>query len=152
MGVILEVKPDLSNLPTILQRYEGYLHDVTDNLRLKGKPIGEANSEQPAWLVYYDQKKVELKSILGLVEMHLDRIKGNLWEKFTEVHSRDLSSRDKEAYIKKDPNYTNAYQLLLCVQELYDKYNSVVDAFVARGFSLRNITNLRVAQVEHGLM
>lgn len=152
MGVILEVKPDLSNLPTILQRYEGYLHDVADNLRLKGKPIGEANSEQPAWLVYYDQKKVELKSVLQLVEAHVDKIKGEQWQKYTEVHTRELSSRDKDAYIKKDSNYLNAYQLLLCVQELYDKYVAVVDAFVARGFSLRNITNLRVAQVENGLI
>lgn len=152
MGVILEVKSDMSNLPQILQRYENYLSDVSANLALKGKPIGEANSEQPAWLVYYDQKKVELKSILNLVEMHVERIKGGLWEKFTEVHSRELSSRDKDAYIKKDVNYLNAYQLLLCVQELYDKYDAVVEAFVARGFSLRNITNLRVAQVENGLI
>lgn len=152
MGVILEVKSDMSNLPQILQRYENYLSDVSSNLALKGKPIGEANSEQPAWLVYYDQKKVELKSILNLVEMHVERIKGGLWEKFTEVHSRELSSRDKDAYIKKDVNYLNAYQLLLCVQELYDKYDAVVEAFIARGFSLRNITNLRVAQVENGLI
>lgn len=152
MSVILDVKPDLSNIVTILDRYERALEGYEEQLALKGKQIGAANSENPSLLAYYDERRAELKSILQLVEMQVDRVKGELWRNFTEVHSRDLGPKDKEMYIKKEPDYLKMYQIFLCVQELYAKYVVVVDGFINRGFSLRNITNLRVAQVETGII
>lgn len=152
MSVIFDIKPDLSNLVQILDRYEEAIKDLDDELKLKGKQLAQANSENPSLLAYYDERKAELKSIMQLVEMHIDRVKGELWQKFTENHSRDLGPRDKEMYVKKDPEYLKRYQLFLCVQELYMRYSAAVEAFIARGFSLRNITNLRVAQVETGII
>lgn len=152
MSVIFDLKPDLSNLVSILDRYERALESFEEDLRLKGKQIGVANSENPSLLAYYDERKAELKSIMQFVEMHVDQVKGELWQKYTEVHSRELGPRDKEMYVKKDPEYLKRYQLFLCVQELYMKYTAAVEAFVNRGFSLRNITNLRVAQVETGII
>lgn len=152
MSVIFDIKPDLSNLVQILDRYEEAIKDLDDELKLKGKQLAQANSENPSLLAYYDERKAELKSIMQLVEMHIDKVKGELWQKFTENHSRDLGPRDKEMYVKKDPEYLKRYQLFLCVQELYMRYSAAVEAFIARGFSLRNITNLRVAQVETGII
>jgi hypothetical protein len=42
----------------------------------------------------------------------------------------------------------NVYQVLLTVEELQKKYTSVVEAFQARGYALRNITSIRVASME----
>lgn len=152
MSVIFDIKPDLSNLVEILDRYERAYASFTSDVQLKGKQIGNANSENPSLLAYYDERRAELKSIMQFVEMHVDKVKGELWVKYTEVHSRELGPKDKEMYIKKDPEYLKRYQLFLCVQELYTRYVAAVDAFINRGFSLRNITNLRVAQVENGIM
>lgn len=152
MSIILQIKPDLSNLGDILDTYEQAFESFKDDVRLNGKQIGKANSENPSLLAYYDERRAELKSILQFVEMHLDKIRGELWQQYTEVHSRELNAKDKEMYIKKDPKYLKVYQLFLCVQELYNKYIAAVDAFVNRGFSLRNISNLRVAQVDTGLI
>lgn len=150
MSVIFDIKPDLSNIVEILDKYERALAGVDKELELKGKPIQQANSENPSLLAYYDERKVELKSLMQFVDMHVEKVKGELWQRYTENHSRDLSSRDKDMYIKKDPEYLKRYQLFLCVQDLYMRYEATVEAFVARGFSLRNITNLRVAQIENG--
>ncbi len=150
MSVIFDIKPDLTNLVEVLNPYERALESFAEDVKLKGKQIGTANSENPSLLAYYDERKIELKSIMDFVEMHMDKVKGELWQKYTEVHSRELNAKDKEMYIKKDPEYLKRYQLYLCVQELYGRYSSAVEAFVNRGFSLRNITNLRVAQVENG--
>lgn len=152
MSVILEINADLSNLGAILNQYDRAFESFEDDVKLKGKQIGQANSENPSLLAYYDERRAELKSIMQFVEMHLDKIKGELWQQYTEVHSRELNAKDKEMYIKKDPKYLKVYQLFLCVQELYSKYVAAVDAFVNRGFSLRNISNLRVAQVDTGLI
>lgn len=152
MSVIFDIQPDLSNLVQVLERYERAMESFESDLALKGKQIGTANSENPSLLAYYDERKAELKSIMLFVDMHVDKVKGELWQKYTEVHSRELGPRDKEMYVKKDPEYLKRYQLFLCVQELYMRYTAAVDAFVNRGFSLRNITNLRVAQVETGII
>lgn len=152
MSVIFEIKPDLSNLIDFLDRYDMAIKDLEEELKLKGKQLAAANSENPSMLAYYDERKTELKSLVQFMEMRVDKIRGELWRKYTESHSRDLGPKDKEMYIKSEPEYLKSYQLLICVQEMYSRYNVAVDAFIARGFSLRNITNARVAQVDSGLI
>lgn len=152
MSVIFEIKPDLTNLIDFLDRYERAIKDLDEELKLKGKPLGQANSENPSLLAYYDERKAELKSLCSFLEMRVDKIKGEIWRRYTENHSRELSSRDKDMYIKAEPEYLNSYQLLICVQEMYQRYCVAVDGFIARGFSLRNITNARVVQVDSGLI
>lgn len=152
MSVVFELKEDFSNLPLIVERYEQALADFHTDVNLKGKTIGTANSENPSLLAYYDERRAEVKILLDMTAARLERVKGELWKRYTENHSRDLGPKDKDYYIKCEPEYAKVHKLLLCVQELHSKYVAAVDAFVARGFSLRNITNLRVAQVENGLI
>lgn len=152
MSVIFDLNKDLSNLVEILDRYDRAIEDLESELKLKGKQLAQANSENPSLLAYYDERKAELKSLSEFVSMTVDRVKGELWRKYTENHSRDLSPRDKEMYIKSEPEYLKHYQLLLCVQEMYNRFDAAVEAFINRGFSLRNITNARVAQVDTGLI
>lgn len=152
MSIIFEIKPDLSNLIDILDRYEKAIEDLHEEVKLKGKPLSQANAENPSLMAYYDERRTELKSLVAFMEMRVEKIKGERWVKYTEGHPHALSTRDKDVYIKAEPEYLKCYQLLLCVQEMYSRYNVAVDAFIARGFSLRNITNARVAQVDSGLI
>lgn len=151
MSIIFEIKSDLSNLIDILDRYETAIEDLDEELKLKGKPLSAANSENPSLLAYYDERRNELKTLVQFMEMRCEKIKGERWMKYMEM-PRELSARDKDVYIKAEPEYLKCYQLFLCVQEMYGQYNVAVDAFIARGFSLRNITNARVAQVDSGLI
>lgn len=148
MSVIFDVADDLSNIPEILDKYEDALVGHENHLKIKGKNLESANVENPSWMAYYDQRKIELHSLARFIEMKLEQEKGKLWKAYTEAYSRELSARDKDQYISKDPSYLKVYQVLIIIEELLKKYSSVVDAFQNRGYALRNITSLRVASME----
>lgn len=148
MSVIFDVTDDLSNIPDILDRYDQALDGHEENLRIKGKNLEQANVENPSWLAYYDQRKIELNSLARFIDMKLEQEKGKLWKAYTENYSRELGSRDKEQYISKESSYLKIYQILIIIEELLKKYSSVVDAFQNRGYALRNITSLRVSSME----
>lgn len=148
MSVIFDVADDLSNIPAILDKYEDALVGHENHLKIKGKNLESANVENPSWMAYYDQRKIELHSLARFIEMKLEQEKGKLWKAYTEAYSRELSARDKDQYISKDPSYLKVYQVLIIIEELLKKYSSVVDAFQNRGYALRNITSLRVASME----
>lgn len=144
MSLIGSLKSDFSNLPDIISKYEQELEGFERYLSLEGKSVVQANTEQPAWLSYYDQRKIELYSLVKFLDAKVQSIRGSWWKHFNEQYSRELNHRDKENYINCKPEYLSIYELYLELHELYDKYASVVKAFDARGFALRNITDLKV--------
>lgn len=148
MSVIFDLADDMSNLPQIIMKYDEALIGVEKNLNLEGKSLERANLEHASWQSYYDERRIELYSIMKQAEDYVSRVKGEFWVNYTERFSIDLSARDKDMYINKEPTYLNAKRLYNIVVEMYKKYEAVVDAFRSRGFSLRNITNVRVAALE----
>ena len=152
MSLIFEIAEDDSNLPEIISRYEGYLKDAKNHLDIKGKTLSNANLEHASWLSYYDEKRIELYSLVKHYENKLAKVKGNLWINFTEKYSVALQSTDKTHYIMREPRYLEVNEFYLITNELYLKYDSLVEAFKARGFALRNITNLRVASLEDSIL
>lgn len=145
MSLILEIKDDDTNLPDILDKYERDLIGAADNLDIKGKTLEAANLEHASWLSYYDERRVELQTLVKYYDNKLAKIKGKLWVDYTENYSISLAATDKTHYIAKEPRYLEVYSLYLLVQETYHKYDSLVEAYKSRGFALRNITNARVA-------
>lgn len=148
MSLIEQLGEGKKNLPTILMRYENGLDDVEANLAIKGKMLEQANIEQAAWQAYYDQSRIELYSLMKFMEADVARIRGKLWISYTETHTRDLGPRDKDQYINNETAYLDTNELFLEVQELYKKYEAIVDAFRSRGFALNNITKIRISQME----
>lgn len=146
--------PDLGekykNLPNVLEQYENELLNADDNLRLKGKTIQVANRENPTWKSYYDQRKAELKTLVEYLEVQVKRVRGRLYRQYNEKYSRELDHRAIEKYIDNEDAVLRTTEVLLEVKELYEKYQSIVEAFTARGYALNNITKLRVASLEDG--
>jgi hypothetical protein len=144
--------PDLGekfkNLPTVLSEYDKALEDVEDLLTIKGKKLEGANMENPTWASYYDQKRVELKTLTDFFDMEVARVRGKLFRSYTEGHSRELNEREKNQYINNEDAYLTTYQMYLEVKEMLEKYKAVVDAFTTRGYALNNITKIRVASLE----
>lgn len=144
MSLIHDVGKKLEHLPGVIDTYSGYLEDFESNLKIEGKNLERANVEQASWGSYYDQRRIELRTLVKFMESELERIRGKLWTFYTEKYSRDLGTRDKDQYINNDQEYLSYLELFLEVKELHDKFEAVVDAFKSRGFALRNITDLRV--------
>lgn len=144
--------PDLGekykNLPAVLDEYQKAIGDIESLVRIKGKKLEAANIENPAWQLYYDQKRIELATLVRYFEQEVQRVRGKMFRKYKENHSRELSEREINRYIDNEEAYLNINELFLEVKELYEKYQGIVDAFTARGYALNNITKIRVASLE----
>lgn len=141
------VRTNISNVPAAIDHYSNLLKDSDKDLTLKNKTIQQANVEQVSFLAYYDQIKVELKSIHDHIELLLNKVKGQRWREYTEKSSIDLTARDKDNYINQDPTYCAHYELYLMVKEVYSRACSVVDTLINRGYALNNITRARCSDV-----
>lgn len=146
------VRENIENMTSIVDVYSDELADLEITLKLKGKTLEKANVEQPSWLAYYDQRRLELKSVLDYLDLRVEQTYGKLWRQYTENYSRDLAPKDKENYIKHDEKYIAAKNLFLEMQDLYSKYQMAVDAFQARGYALNNVTRAKVAAVGDAIL
>lgn len=147
MSLITEIK-DLSKLPDVLEQYEKEIPHAFKITELKGKNLEAANKENAAWLLYYDQKRIELDTLKKYLKMKLEEIRSSLFKTFTENYPREMSDRAKDKYIDGHPKYLAIYELYLEVEELYEKYASVVNGLRQQGYSLRNITEIRTHSLE----
>lgn len=135
------------NLPAILAVYNEDIDQAKARLELKGKTLGFANKEQIAWLVHYDQQRAEAKILVKHLQSQVDRVRGQCTVKYVENYSRELSERTRDKYIDKDDEFLTINELLLETEEVYEKLNSIVEAFKARGYALRNLVEVNVHQI-----
>lgn len=143
-----DAKNQFSKLPALLKEYEDVLKGAPADIKIEGKRLEVSNREQASLHSFYDERRVELKIVVEYLEAHVAKVRGNLFNSFKINHSIDFTDRGINELINRDETYLQAYELLLEVKEVYEKYVSVVDAFQARGFALRNITQIRVAALE----
>ncbi len=148
MSRIIELGPKYAKLPAILDEYETALEGVEDIIKIKGKKLEAANVENPAWQVYYDQKRIELHTLAKFFEQEIARVRAKLFRSYKENHSRELTEREINRYLDNEEAYLTVNGLYLEVKDLYDKYDGIVNAFTSRGYSLNNITKIRVASLE----
>lgn len=149
MSLITLLGENYSNLPNVLKPFYDDLENVKDILRLDGKLLTKANSENSAWLFYYDQKKVELHTLVKFFKMEEDRIRSSLFKKYKENYSLSLTDREINRYIDGEEKFLSINKLKLEVEELYETYQAIVNALTSRNYALTNITKLRIASLEN---
>ena len=147
MSIKEELGEDYKNLGKMLEPYLAELETKDEHLGIKGKTIELANREQPQHLAYYDERRVELNTLVKFFESEIARVRSKLI-KGMEQYPRDLSDRMKEKYVDQEEMYLKVHEKYLAVKEVYGLYDSVVECFRARGYALNNITKIRVASLE----
>ncbi len=149
MSRIPDLGTKFAKLPDVLAEYDSALDDVEELIRIKGKKLEGANMENPTWQSYYDQKRIELKTLTDYMDMEVARVRGKLFGGYKKgKFSYELNEREINQHINNEEAYLNMYQLYLEVKEMLEKYKAVVDAFTTRGYALNNITKIRVASLE----
>lgn len=137
--------PDLgvkyANLPNIIAAYQDELLLARDRLQIKGKSYATAQHEQCSWPIFYDQKKVELKTLVKFFEARVAATRGKLVKQYNEQSNRVLGERMMQSYIDNEPDYLMIYELYLEVNELHEQFQAVCDSFTKRGFALRGIND-----------
>lgn len=149
MSRIGDLGKEMSNLPSLLAGYDEQLDQARLVIPVKGKTLETAQREQCSWFVYFDERRVELKTLVKYMTAHVAKVRGALTRKYNEVPSKALGERLIKNYIDHDIEYLKAYELLLEVEELFEKYESITDAFTKRGFALRDITSARISEVHN---
>lgn len=144
-----DVKLRYKNLAKILGSYINEIGNIEQKIQIKGKTLEQANKENPSEYYYYDKRRVELSTLVKYFEREIDRVRGKLFRGFTENNPRDISDRAKDKYIDCEQAYLDVHEYFLEVKEIYEEYVAICEAFKTRGYSLNNITKIRVASLEN---
>lgn len=145
----LSIVNDISTLPGILDKHREIIKDSKDHIKVKDKTPGNIVSEnmyQASYLSYYDELRIHIKKILKYLTIKEESEYGKYWRMYTENFSRELNSKDKEHYIKNEKGYNAIRELVLEVSEIYEQYDSIVNALNSKGYALNNITKILTAK------
>lgn len=149
MSLLSKLGKNNENLSRILQEYEQDLSNAKEFLTIEHKTLEQANKENATWHYFFASKKAELQTLVKYFEAEVESIRGKLFKTLTKTNQRDLSDRAKDKFIDSEDAYLAINELYLEVKEVHDKYSALIDAFVARGYALNNITKARVAEVHN---
>ena len=138
----------LKNLPEILEGYETKLQGWQDNVKIDGKNIEAANIEQASWLAYYDEIKVELRTLVEYLEMKEKEVRGRLTMEIIKNASLDHNERTRERLIDAEPEYIRMHSNFLLAGEVYRMADMIVNQFLQRAYALNNLVKIRVAQIQ----
>lgn len=151
MSVIKETNDEivLGRVPKKIAEYELLINAAEDVFTLSGKGLEESCKMHAQNLMFYDIMLQECKTIEETIKGKVEEVEGELYKKYNEGYQIKLSTSDIRQYIKGDPKYTQAYQILLEVQHTKRRLEAIVEALKSMGWSLNNIIKLRIAQLDH---
>lgn len=152
MSRVGELGKEFNNLPAVIASYQEDLDQAETILPIKGKMLDDAFKEQCAWPVYYATKKAEVKTLVKFMESQVAKVRGQKTKKLVENHSRDLGERLIDKYINADEDYLKINAVLLEVEEIYDMFSGIMDAFDKRGFALRDITAAKINELHRDIL
>jgi len=139
----------MSKVPEKLQIYRELILAAEPVFKLDGKGLETACAEHAQNLMFYDLMLQEAKAIENWARMKMGEVEGRLYKSLNEGRQQRLSSTDIKAYIAGEPDYVQAYEIVLEVAHIKNQLQSIVEALQAMGYSLNNIVKIRVAQLEH---
>lgn len=142
---IYDLNDDHSNLDDILEQYRLLAKGSKKLLDLKGKDLLTAQREQATHFQFYDEARINLKTIMDYYESLVKHVRGVTYKKIVSSSSKDLPDRAINSQIDADPNYIGEYRTYLTIREVYEKFQSIIDSYKQRGYSLNNI----VRAIEH---
>lgn len=144
----IRLSADFSNLDQVLEQFRIDVDKVAERITIKGKTMREALAEQVEWPVYYERRRNEVKTFVKTLTLHKERVHSELFQRSRENYNFELSDRARDRYIMGNADYIVMAELVIEAEELLDQYNSIVEAFKLRGFSLRDHTTLLVNSLQ----
>lgn len=150
--IVEELNDDFSNIDVILEAYVKLMNGYKKDLSLNNKTLQVANMEQASVMAYYDQIKIEVEIILDLCDLKVKEIRAKTLKNILDKSNKAYGERTVEKLIDENPSYIKMYKTFLKIKEVYLKLKSIVDCFDQRGFSLNNITKVRVADMENAIL
>lgn len=135
----------VTNIEDARTRMEGW----EANLEIDGKNLELCCVQHASWLAYYDEIVVELKYTLEFVDMLEKQVRGELLKHAKDTYKKEYTDSSIMRVIDANPEYLEVHEILLIVQEQYDKARAIVEGFKQRSYALNNIVKIREKELEH---
>lgn len=154
MSVVSDTIKDvnLGKIPDRLTLYSQLIDNAEPLFELNGVKLEEACKEHSKNLMFYDLMLQECKVIEDTIKMKTEELESAIFKQLTETSNRALGARDIQQYIKSNPRYVTAHEILLEVVLIKRKLEAIVEALRSMGWSINNITKLRIAQLEQAVL
>ena len=149
MNILRKAKDDVDALvDAYLDASLLKIKDYKEHVSLRGKNIEVANVEQASYLAYYDEIRVDLKSLLAYYEVKVRESKAAAWKLINDNSQIDHSDREKDILINNNISYQKVNRIYLEIKEMHDTLDSICEQFRNRAFTLNNIVKIRTAALE----
>lgn len=139
---VQQLSENINVLPELVEKLEKDIEQAEQYLLFKGKTMRSIQDEQVQWHIYYEQRKNEAKSMIRWLNRKLATKQTELFKQSVEHYQFDLSDRARERIVATDPACLDIEELIMEVELILDKLQSICDAFKTRGFIMRDKTSL----------
>jgi len=149
---IAEVSADITRVIKIIEAADEYLDNAEDQVTFDFKRLEETSKQHPKNLYRTSKYLNEMKALEEFFDAKLKEIESKHWKKYNEQYARALSTRDIQAYIAGEPDYVQMLELKLEVVYMKRQFESLHEALITMGFQIKNITDLRVNELQEAVL
>lgn len=143
-----KIRKDFAHALTIINDYEKKLSGWEKNVSLDNKNIERVNIEQSSWLAYYDEIKVNLKTMVEYFEYLLKNQKAQDIRVLMRTSEKSLTDRMLDKLAEDSQDYKDIFMVYLEVKELYLMADSIVNQLYQRAYSINNIVKIREKELQ----
>jgi len=154
MSIIQETTRELNLniVPAKIALYEQLIDAAEPCFELNNKKLEDAVKIHSKDLMFYDLMLQECKTIEETIKTKVEEIESSCYKRISEGNKKALGTTEIKQYIKSEPKYVSAMEILLEVQHTKRRLESIVEALKSLGWSLSNIVKLRIAQLEKTIL
>lgn len=144
-----EVRADITVVVDALDWFSAELDAGFKDLEIMGN-LEALNRHQPGLMAYYDAMHTDLEMIREYFERRLKKVRAVRLREWIDnpPTNAKLGSNDTKALLDADDEVSDAAELLEEVKFACKQLGSLMKSMDSRGYSLNNITKLRIAQME----
>jgi hypothetical protein len=149
MSFLLNLSEDrLDVIVPLLAKFEEKVRAAEPIFQLEGRRLEEILRSVPHHQASYDQTYQDCKGLEDWLQNIKDKKVGKLWRKYNEGYSRQLTTRDIQAYIAADQEIVELNQILIEIVVIKNNLNAIVEAIKQIGWMVGHVTKLRVAEIQ----
>lgn len=143
-----KLRKDFAHALAIINDYEKKLSGWEKNVSLDNKNIERVNIEQSSWLAYYDEIKVNLKTMVEYFEYLLKNQKAKDIRVLMRTSEKALTDRMLDKLAEESQDYNDIFMVYLEIKELYLLADSIVNQLYQRAYAINNIVKIREKELQ----
>ncbi len=137
-------RDDMSLLPDMVEFFNKQLADAQTETKIRGS-LEKNSQDLPGIVSHRFNQLQEIESVLKFLNVKYDKMRSDHYRRYLERYNRELSDRSIEKYIDGESDIVDMNNLINEVALVRNKYLGIMKGLDAKGFSLGNITRLRIA-------